>query len=318
MAGRCHMAVAAIAVILLYFAIFRYRELNMVMRAWKCGAAAIAIGLLGLFGAPTLAQPIGSVIELNRDAYGTPPGGQADLLGLGGDVVSDELVQTLAQASTRIRFLDDSDLRVGESSMVVLDRLIYDPDQGTGEFVLGIAVGTMRFVSGDLPPEQVVIETPVAVIGIRGTDFVVTVAQSGRTTVAVLEGQVIVAPFGGNPVLASPGQTAVVGPTRGQPAIVQAGLIVPPDPGLGDIPDESELDTDHAEGRDGAGGAVDDGNLARDTAVPVAPAHRVVDHVGAAGRNLARDTAVPVAPVPNPGAIPPPPPPVHVDTPGAR
>ena len=162
------------------------------------------------------------------------------------------------------------------------------------------------------------ITTPVAVIGIRGTDFVVTVAQSGRTTVAVLEGQVIVAPFGGNPVLASPGQTAVVGPTRGQPAIVQAGLIVPPDPGLGDIPDESELDTDHAEGRDGAGGAVDDGNLARDTAVPVAPAHRVVDHVGAAGRNLARDTAVPVAPVPNPGAIPPPPPPVHVDTPGAR
>ncbi|MDP6952300.1 MAG: FecR domain-containing protein, partial [Alphaproteobacteria bacterium] len=124
---------------------------------------------MSVFGGAASAQPIGSVIELNRDAYGTPPGGQADLLGLGGDVVSDELVQTLAQASTRIRFLDDSDLRVGESSMIVLDRLVYDPDQGTGEFVLGIAVGTMRFVSGDLPPEQVVIETPVAVIGIRGT-----------------------------------------------------------------------------------------------------------------------------------------------------
>ncbi len=266
----------------------------MAMRAWKCGAAVIATTLVGLLGAPASAQPaIGSVIELNRDAYGTPPGGQADLLGLGGDVVSDELVQTLAQASTRIRFLDDSDLRVGASSMIVLDRLIYDPDQGTGEFVLGIAVGTMRFISGKLPPEQVVIETPVAVIGIRGTDFVVSVAQSGRTTVAVLEGQVIVAPFGGDPVLASPGQTAVVGPTRGQPAIVQAGLIVPPDPGLGTIPDESELDADHAEGGDGAGGAIDDGNLARDTAVPVTP-------------------------TPLPGAVPPPPPPVHIDKPGAR
>ncbi len=236
------------------------------MRVWIYSAAMSAVFLASVLGTPALAQTIGSVIELNRDAYGTPPGGQTARLDLGGSVVSDELVQTLAEASTRIRFLDESDLRVGQSSMIVLDRLIYDPDQGTGEFVLGIAVGTMRFISGDLPPEQVLIETPVAMIGIRGTDFVVTVTESGRTAVAVFEGQVIIAPFGGEPVLASPGQTAVVGPTSSE-AVVQAGLVVPLDPGLGKIPDESEI----ADGVVVEGG---DGHLARDTAVPVIPTPR--------------------------------------------
>ena len=108
------------------------------MRVWTYSAAISAIFLAGLLGTPALAQTIGSVIELNRDAYGTPPGGQTARLDLGASVVSDELVQTLAEAATRIRFLDESDLRVGESLMIVLDRLIYRPDQGTGEFVFGI------------------------------------------------------------------------------------------------------------------------------------------------------------------------------------
>jgi hypothetical protein len=51
---------------------------------------------------------------------------------------------------------------------------------------------------------------------------------------------------------------------------------VPLDPGLGKIPDESELDGDHADGGDG---------------------------------NLARDTTVPMIPTPPPAAILPPPPP---------
>ena len=221
------------------------------------GAAAIALAVVLALSTATPAaaqQAIGSIIELAPDAYGTPPGGQATILDLGGGVVSDQLLQTLAQASTRVRFLDDTDLRIGERSMIVLDRLIYDPDQGTGELVIGIAVGAMRFVSGDLPSQQVVIETPVAVIGIRGTDFVVVVAESGRTSVSVLEGVVIVAPFGGQPVEAGAGQSVTVEPGIAV-ASVQAGLAIPPDPGLGQIPeirppapDDEEAEGSHSDG----------------------------------------------------------------------
>ena len=235
------------------------------------GAAVIALAIVFAVSSaapPAAAEAIGSIIELTPDAYGTPPGSQPAILDLGSGVVSDQLLQTLARAAARVRFLDDTDLRIGERSMIVLDRLIYDPDQGTGELVIGIAVGAMRFVSGDMPSQQVVIETPVAVIGIRGTDFVVVVAESGRTTVSVLEGVVIVAPFGGQPVLASPGQSVTVEPGIAV-ASVQAGLAIPADPGLGQIPtirppqsDDEEAEASHSDGS---------GDLARDV-VPSLPA----------------------------------------------
>jgi hypothetical protein len=179
-------------------------------------------------------------------------------------VVSNELIQTLAGAATRIRFLDDSDLRLGQSSMIVLDRLVYDPDQGTKEFVLGIAVGAARFVSGDVDPERFVLHTPVALIGIRGTDFVVVVAQSGRTTVSVLEGAVIVTPRGGVAVVGEAGETVVVEAEPGVPAIVRAGLLIPPDPGLGSIPEEAE--------RTRESGQPAGADLAREHVIPTLPA----------------------------------------------
>lgn len=243
------------------------------MSGGRAAAIALAIVFAHSIATPATAQQaIGSIIELAPDAYGTPPGGQATILDLGGNVVSDQLLQTLAQAATRVRFLDDTDLRIGERSMIVLDRLIYDPDQGTGELVIGIAVGAIRFISGDMPSEQVVIETPVALIGIRGTDFVVVVEQSGRTTVSVLEGVVIVAPFGGQPVDAGAGQRVVVEPGIAV-ASVQAGLAIPPDPGLGPIPEITLLEPDDEE----AEGSHDDGSsdLARDMVPdmpPLAPA----------------------------------------------
>lgn len=243
------------------------------MKLSKSGGRAAVIALaivlaLSIATPATAQQAIGSIIELAPDAYGTPPGGQATILDLGGNVVSDQLLQTLARAATRVRFLDDTDLRIGERSMIVLDRLIYDPDQGTGELVIGIAVGAIRFISGDMPSEQVVIETPVALIGIRGTDFVVVVEQSGRTTVSVLEGVVIVAPFGGQPVEAGPGQRVIVEPGIAV-ASVQAGLAIPPDPGLGPIPEITlpRSDEEEAEGSE----SDDSGDLARESIGPATP-----------------------------------------------
>ena len=244
------------------------------MNGGRAAVIALAIVLALSTATPATAQQaIGSIIELAPDAYGTPPGGQATILDLGGGVVSDQLLQTLAQAATRVRFLDDTDLRIGERSMIVLDRLIYDPDQGTGELVIGIAVGAIRFISGDLPPEQVVIETPVALIGIRGTDFVVVVAESGRTSVSVLEGVVIVAPFGGQPVEAGVGQRVIVEPGIAV-AAVQAGLAIPPDPGLGPIPEITlpRSDDEEAEGSHGDGSS----DLAREVMPSLPPVTPII------------------------------------------
>jgi hypothetical protein len=208
-------------------------------RRRRLGAAVRMVAVCAIcacFGQPAEAQRIGSVTALTPDAFGTPPAQQPDPLDVGMGVVGDELVQTLAAAAVQIRFLDDTDLRIGASSMIVLDRLVYDPDQGVGELVIGIAVGAARFVSGDMSPEGFAIQTPVALIGVRGTDFVVGVLQSGRTTIAVIEGLVIVVPNGRPAVLVQAGQTITIEPDPNIPVTIVPGLIVPDDPGLGPIP----------------------------------------------------------------------------------
>jgi hypothetical protein len=189
--------------------------------------------MLGLAGGAN-AQSIGSVIELDPDAFGTPPGAGRAELTIGGGVVSDELIETLAAASARLRFLDDGDLRIGASSSVLLDSLVYDPDRGAGELILELAVGAARFVSGEMSDEGFELRTPVALIGIRGTDFAVLVEPNGRTIVAVFDGVVVVTPRGGQPVLVQAGQSIVVDPD-GRSRLV-AGLVVADDPGLGPIP----------------------------------------------------------------------------------
>lgn len=52
-----------------------------------------------------------------------------------------------------------------------------------------------RFITGKLGGPGFKVRTPTAVIGVRGTDFVVLVAEDGATQVAVLDGEVEIAAF---------------------------------------------------------------------------------------------------------------------------
>ena len=48
----------------------------------------------------------------------------------------------------------------------------------------------MRFVSGRMASQSYKVRTPTATLGVRGTDFVVAVAEDGSTTVSVISGEV--------------------------------------------------------------------------------------------------------------------------------
>ena len=80
-----------------------------------------------------------------------------------------ERIATGADSSTRVSFLDDSSLSLGPSSEVIIDRFVYDPNQGTGELALSLTAGVFRFASGTLDSENYSIDTPVGTIGVRGT-----------------------------------------------------------------------------------------------------------------------------------------------------
>jgi hypothetical protein len=115
-------------------------------------------------------------------------------LGVGSEVNAEELVTTGADSATLLRFIDHTNLSIGASSTVRLDRFVFNPDGSAANAVINISRGAMRFVTGNSNPKNFAIMTGVATIGIRGTDFVVFCDGKGTCIVVVTKGVVDVCP----------------------------------------------------------------------------------------------------------------------------
>lgn len=132
-------------------------------------------------------------------------------------VHSNETVTTGRRVETTLRLLDQSKLQIGPTSRIVLDNFVYDTSADTGQMAATFAKGAFRFITGDMKnKEGFRFETPVAFIGIRGTDFITAVADDGSTRVDVLEGEIEIEPKDGSASVSVPaGQSASVGTTGG-------------------------------------------------------------------------------------------------------
>jgi hypothetical protein len=148
--------------------------------------ASIGVCLLAVSAKAT--DEIGDVIypEYNG-ALGYQTTGKQHELRPQEPVFKDERVVTGPQAATSIKFLDESVLEVGSNSDVVLDELIFNPDN-TGSGVLNLTAGAFRIVSGVMPDGAMTITTPTVTIGIRGTEIVIFVLKDGTTEINLLHG----------------------------------------------------------------------------------------------------------------------------------
>ena len=73
---------------------------------------------------------------------------------------------------------DDTRLSLGANSEIRLERFEYAPGEGRLAFLLKIVSGVTTYISGRiarLSPDSVRIETPAAVIGVRGTHLAIDV-----------------------------------------------------------------------------------------------------------------------------------------------
>ena len=135
------------------------------------------------------------------------------------DINSYDNIQT-SNGRVGITFLDDSQVRLTEHSELIIDEFIYDPDPSKSKMALQFASGTARFITGKLATidkENIFIKTPSATIGIRGTDFTVTVDELGRSLVILLpdddglpSGEIVVATAMGQVILNKPYQATTV------------------------------------------------------------------------------------------------------------
>jgi hypothetical protein len=118
----------------------------------------------------------------------------------------DEL-RTGANGRLQVTFRDNTVLTLGEHASVVIDRYVYDPDHGIGETVLQATKGAFRFATGrikELKDHNIAVSTPVAYIGVRGTEF--WGGPLDKYGVLLLQGKVTVSNQAGSVVLSNPGQ----------------------------------------------------------------------------------------------------------------
>jgi len=107
---------------------------------------------------------IGTASSVQLEASGSVAG----TLSAGSGVHANETVKTGSSGRAGLQFNDQSNLSVGPSSQVRLDKFVYDPNKGTGSTVIEATRGTFRFTTGSQNKGEVKIKTPYGTLGARG------------------------------------------------------------------------------------------------------------------------------------------------------
>lgn len=91
---------------------------------------------------------------------------------------------------SNIQFKDDTKVRITENSRLLIDDFVFDPKKSdAGKLAIKAAMGTIRYTSGQIAknnPQRVNVKTPTASIAVRGTDFTMTVDETGESLIVLV------------------------------------------------------------------------------------------------------------------------------------
>ena len=119
-------------------------------------------------------------IKVSKGAVTIERAGQKIPGTVGTHVQPSDIVKTGSDGSVGITMTDDSLLSAGPNSVLTLDRYDFDDVTSRGQFDASLAKGSLAVVSGRLAkqsPDAMKVRTPSAVLGVRGTEFVVRVGD---------------------------------------------------------------------------------------------------------------------------------------------
>jgi len=167
------------------------------------------IAAMGALSGAAQAAGIATIQDVTNAGYRTPPG--ADELGAkpADELVQNEALRTEEESVISVKFVDGSELSVEASSEVVLSDYVFDGNASSG--LINLNDGLFHFTSNGNNDQGVKLRTPVATIGVRGTEFLVHVDGDQVTIVDILEGQVEAVPHGGGqPIICEAGQSILI------------------------------------------------------------------------------------------------------------
>jgi hypothetical protein len=150
--------------------------MGRIIRLWVVTCACITAA------APAFAQqpsPAGRIKVVAGDAVVVRVSGAVPATN-GLAVYPSDSLRTGKDGRVGITLSDDTQVSIGPGSEVRLDAFVYEPGQGQLALVLKFIRGTAAYVSGQiakLAPDAVRLETPAAIVGVRGTTLAVEVTS---------------------------------------------------------------------------------------------------------------------------------------------
>jgi hypothetical protein len=168
---------------------------NQIQEAIARSVKRSQVGAAG--GVPAGGEKIGGAVKTVDEVEGTTEAGVQPIMD-GTDVYLNEVVRTGPSGKAELLFADRTNLTVAPVSTIRLDKFVYDPS-GSGKVVIVVNSGAFRFITGVMPSKNYEINTPVATLGIRGTEFIVVIGPDGEK-IQLIKGQVIVNTISGQVV----------------------------------------------------------------------------------------------------------------------
>jgi hypothetical protein len=131
---------------------------------------------------PALAADVG-LIKVSKGNVQIERNGAKVAAPVGASVQASDVIMTGADGSAGITFTDNSLVSVGPNTVFAIDKYRFDSTTHAGEFEGSLKKGRLAAISGKMvkaSPESMKIRTPSAIMGVRGTEFVVQVDEEKK------------------------------------------------------------------------------------------------------------------------------------------
>ena len=134
------------------------------------------------FSGAALAADIG-LVKVAQGKVEIQRGATRVAAAVGTPVRASDVIVTGANSAAGITFTDNSLVSVGPNSVFAIDKYRFDTTTHAGEFEGNLKRGRLAAVSGKMvkqSPESMKIRTPSAIMGVRGTEFIVQVDEPSK------------------------------------------------------------------------------------------------------------------------------------------
>jgi len=143
-------------------------------------SVVVALMLVGTMAAPVVAQerPVAGRIKVSTGAAFIVRDGAQLPAELGQNLFETDGLRTGGDGKIGVTLNDDTRLSLGPNSELKLERFTYAPADSSFGLALKFIRGAATYVSGriaKLAPDSIRLETPAAIVGVRGTTLAISV-----------------------------------------------------------------------------------------------------------------------------------------------